>query len=106
MGAIAETALNSTDWDPSLAFVTAKNFAFALQQTRRLIRNRGYTQHFPVDVLLPALTAGDIKPRAAASLVLGVPVVPDPPAKHVPVAASVMGRSADKGSTSDSEEND
>jgi len=69
---IAENALNSADWDPNVAFSAAKNLTLAVQQTRKLIRNRGFTQFFPVDMVLPALTAGEMKPQAAASYLLGV----------------------------------
>lgn len=69
---IAETALNSTDWDPNVAFTAAKNLTLAVQHTRKLIKNRGFAQFFPVDTILPALTAGEMKPQAAASYLLGV----------------------------------
>lgn len=78
---IADNALNSADWDPSVAFVAAKNLTAAVQQTRRVIRSRGYPQHFGVDVLLPALTAGDMKPPVAASFLLGGPM-PQPQARR------------------------
>jgi len=83
--AIADTALNSTDWDPGIAFVTARNIAFAVQQTRQLVRKRGYTSFFSVDVLLPALTAGDMKPSSAVSILLGMPVGSEaPPVREAP----------------------
>lgn len=72
---IAETALNTSDWDPSEAFVTAKNLTVAVEQTRQLIRSRGGAQVkiFSVDVVLAALTAGEQKPQAAAGFLLGMP---------------------------------
>merc|ERR1712187_779806 len=70
---IAEQALNSADWDPNVAFVAAKNLTIAVQQTRKMIRNRGVAQFFPADGVLAALTASEQKPQAAAALLLGMP---------------------------------
>lgn len=94
---IAESALNSTDWDPNRAFVAAKHLAFAVQQTRQLIRSKGYKNHFAVDVLLPALTAGDLKAHAAASYLLGMRISYDglgrhAPPSHIAAASATEGR--------------
>jgi len=72
---IAETALNCSDWDPSVAFVGAKNLTIAVEQTRKILRShpRGFSQVFLVDSVLAALTAADQKPQAAAALLLGLP---------------------------------
>lgn len=73
---IAETALNTCDWDPGAAFVNAKNLTIAVQQTRKIIRNRGAAEaakFFPVDGVLAALAAGEQRPQAAAAFLLGLP---------------------------------
>lgn len=70
---IAETALNTSDWDPSTAFVNAKNLTIAVQQTRKIIRSRNVSQFFPVDSVLAALAAAEQKPQAAAACLLGLP---------------------------------
>lgn len=69
--AIADTALNATDWDPRNAFVTARSLALAVQKTRRILRTEGCPQHVAVDAILAALTAGDQRPEAAAAMLLG-----------------------------------
>jgi hypothetical protein len=84
---IAETALNSSDWDPNVAFINAKNLTSAVEQTRKIIRQRGgpaQVKNFTADSVLAALTAGDQKPQAAAALLLGIPEpeAHPPPAQH------------------------
>eukprot|EP00747_Dinoflagellata_sp_TGD_P220316 gnl/TRDRNA2_/TRDRNA2_92313_c0_seq1.p1 gnl/TRDRNA2_/TRDRNA2_92313_c0~~gnl/TRDRNA2_/TRDRNA2_92313_c0_seq1.p1 ORF type:complete len:626 (+),score=166.36 gnl/TRDRNA2_/TRDRNA2_92313_c0_seq1:87-1964(+) len=84
---VAEAALNSADWDPERTRATAKNLALAVQQTRRLMSSRGISKFFSAEAVLPALTAGDLKPQAAVAILLGEPVpkeaapVPAPPRK-------------------------
>merc|ERR1712230_241168 len=70
------TALNTSDWDPNISFVNAKNLTAAVEQTRKIIRSRGGSsqiQTFPVDTVLAALAAGEQRPQAAAALLLGLP---------------------------------
>jgi len=97
---IAAEALNSKDWDPAVAFVTAKDLAMAVQQTRQFIRRQHPTNHnfFPVDVVFPALTAADMKPQTAASILLGVPAAPKASAKPLPMGTGyVNAHVKDKG---------
>lgn len=75
--AVADAALNSSDWDPSVAFVAAKRLTHALLQTRYLIRGQAPGNPFyPADVILPALVGSNMKPHIAASTLLGVQVRP------------------------------
>lgn len=67
---IAESALVTTDWDPTQAFVMAQTLALSVQETRRLLQR--VQQNFPVETILAALAGGNAEPRAAASLLLGV----------------------------------
>eukprot|EP00929_Paragymnodinium_shiwhaense_P059835 TRINITY_DN29937_c0_g1_i1.p1 TRINITY_DN29937_c0_g1~~TRINITY_DN29937_c0_g1_i1.p1 ORF type:complete len:184 (-),score=37.29 TRINITY_DN29937_c0_g1_i1:470-988(-) len=84
---IAEQALSKTDWDPGQSFAAAKDFALAVQQTRQAVRQKDpMAPFFAVDVVLPALAATDMKPQAAAGLLLGVPVPKGMP-KPVPLRA-------------------
>lgn len=73
--AIAETALNFSDWDPNVAFTNAKNLTVAMEQTRKIIRNRSGSAQvklYAVDAVLAALAASELKPQAAAALLLGI----------------------------------
>lgn len=93
--AIAAAALNSSDWDPSVAFVAAKNLTHALLQTRKLIRSRAPgNQFFPADVILPALAGSNMKPHHAASNLLGMQVRPVDKATGLPIPAP--GHAPDK----------
>jgi len=67
---IAESALNSTEWDPTQAFVVAQTLALSVQETRRLLQR--HEQNFPAETILAALAGVSAEPRAAASLLLGV----------------------------------
>lgn len=85
---VAAAALNSSDWDPSIAFVAAKNLTHALLQTRKLIRSRAPGNPFyPADVVLPALAGSNMKPHHAASNLLGVQVRPVDKATGLPIPA-------------------
>lgn len=89
---IAEAALDLSDWDPAVAFVSAKNLLVAVEQTRRIVQSQGQAQSFAVDTVLAALTAGEQKPEAAACLLLGLPLPdserrPAGPAKGYPPEA-------------------
>merc|ERR1712194_123590 len=69
---IAETALDSTDWDPGVAFVTAENLARAVLRTRRLIADAEGPEHLvSIEHVLPALTASQLRPKVAAEYLLG-----------------------------------
>merc|ERR1719329_654864 len=86
--AVAVAALNSSDWDPSVAFVAAKNLTYALLQTRKLIRGRAPgNQFYPADVILPALAGSNMKPHHAASNLLGMQVRPVDKATGLPIPA-------------------
>lgn len=72
--AIAETAMNSVDWEPAAAFAAAKSLAPAVVETRQLVQSRAHGTRITADMVLPALTATKGDAAVAASLLLGVPV--------------------------------
>lgn len=74
--AIADSALSRAAWEPKAAFAWAKSWSLAVQHTRRQVRSRGVVKFVPVDVVLAALTAGEMNPKAAASIVLGAGIPP------------------------------
>jgi len=95
VAAVGDAALSSTDWEPSAAFATAKELALNVQQTRQNLRARGCQGVFSVEAVLTALAAGDGKPAAAVSILLGVPPPPReaaPRQSQIPVLNSPVTR--------------
>eukprot|EP00933_Yihiella_yeosuensis_P043332 TRINITY_DN38073_c0_g1_i1.p1 TRINITY_DN38073_c0_g1~~TRINITY_DN38073_c0_g1_i1.p1 ORF type:complete len:309 (-),score=72.78 TRINITY_DN38073_c0_g1_i1:125-1051(-) len=76
---VAEAALSACEWDPRTSFVAARTIAACVQRTRHILRSRaisGTSEQFQIDAVLSALTAADMKPKVAVSLLLGESLPP------------------------------
>ncbi|CAK9064544.1 unnamed protein product [Durusdinium trenchii] len=67
---VADAALDRCGWDPSKAFLAARHLAVAAKSTRKLamtaVQHPSFSQpRFPIDAVIAALVATDLKPKVA-----------------------------------------
>ncbi|CAK9033735.1 Ubiquitinyl hydrolase 1 [Durusdinium trenchii] len=75
---VADAALDRCGWDPSKAFLAARHLAVAAKSTRKLamtaVQHPSFSQpRFPIDAVIAALVATDLKPKVAVRVLFGEP---------------------------------
>lgn len=75
---VAESALDTCDWDPRRAFLFARDLAIAVKKTRHLasqaVSHPSFSnQRFPIDAVVAALTVAKLQPKVALAVLFGEP---------------------------------